>query len=319
MATETTAQPVSESDGGRGRTRGAKGFFKQLGKEVLADNIDNVGAMMAYYAILALFPMVLFVLTLALLVIPEDTVRQGLAMVSEAMPPAASQVITERVQSLLEAAAPGFAVGSAVFALWGASRGAVALSGALNTMYDKQETRPWWKRQVIAIAVTLAVAVIVVVALALLVVGPVAGHWFADRFGLGEVFDTLWSIGRWVGAGLLVMVVWAVVYKYLPDTDAPLRIFTPGAVIGVLLWLGISWLFGLYLQNFGSYEATYGAIAGLIIFLTWLWLSNMAILFGAEVNDVLADVRQHRSEAAAKLAGGANHRPRVGGEQPASS
>ena len=98
------------------------------------------------------------------------------------------------------------------------------------------------------------------------------------------------------------MVVWAVLYKFLPNTDAPFRIFTPGAVVGVLLWLGISALFGVYLDHFDSYEATYGALGAAIIFLTWLWLSNIALLFGAEVNDVLADLRKDRSGAAAQLA-----------------
>jgi membrane protein len=169
-------------------------------------------------------------------------------------------------------------------------------------MYNKVETRSWIRRQLTAIAVTAAVAVIVVLALGLLVVGPWVGHLLADSFGFGGSFDTIWTIMRWVGAGVLVMVIWAVIYKFLPNTRAPFRIFTPGAAIGVVLWLGISWLFGFYLGHFNSYEATYGALGGGIIFLTWLWLSNIALLFGAEINDVLADVRRHRSAAARQLA-----------------
>jgi len=112
----------------------------------------------------------------------------------------------------------------------------------------------------------------------------------------------VWNIGRWIGAGVLVMVVWAMLYKVLPNTDAPFRIFTPGAVVGVALWLGISYAFGVYLDHFNSYEATYGALGGAIIFLTWLWLSNVALLFGAEINDVLADLRKDSSAAARQLA-----------------
>jgi membrane protein len=88
-----------------------------------------------------------------------------------------------------------------------------------------------------------------------------------------------------------VTVVWAVLYKFLPDTNAPFRVFTPGAVIGVLLWLGISFGFGIYLGHFNNYTTTYGALGGGIIFLTWLWLSSIALLFGAEINDVLAHLR----------------------------
>jgi membrane protein len=302
--------PIIESLGGRPRVTverphaGGKvrRFVVQLVRELANDNITDIGAMMAYYAILALFPMMVFVVTLALLVLPDDIVLQGLAMATEAMPRASAEVLTTQVVALMKAAHAGFAIGGAAFALWGASRGASALTGALNAMFNKRETRAWWRRQVIAIAVTLGVAIVVIIALGLLVVGPVAGHWLADRFGLGSAFDTAWDIGRWVGAGLLVMVVWATLYRFLPNTGAPFRIFTPGAIIGVLLWLGISYGFGLYLGHVDTYAATYGALGGGIIFLTWLWLSNIALLFGAEINDVLADVRRHDSAAAAQLA-----------------
>jgi len=303
-------QPITESLGGRPRssvvkphTGGkVKQFFVHLYHELVNDNIVDIGAMMAYYAILALFPMLLFVVTLAMLVLPDETVMQGLAMATSAMPAAPREVITTQVESLMKQAHAGFAIGTFVFALWGASRGASSLMSALDAMFNKRETRPWWKRQVIAIAVTACVAIVAVLALGLLVVGPIAGHWLADRFGLGGQFDLLWGIVRWVGAGLLVMVVWAVAYKFLPNTDAPFRIFTPGAIVGVLLWLGISYGFGLYLGYVNTYTTTYGALGGGIIFLTWLWLSSIALLFGAEINDVLADLRKDRSPAAAALA-----------------
>ena len=309
--------PIIEGLGGRPRPivekphagSVVKRFFVHLYHELDNDSITDIGAMMAYYAILALFPMLVFVVTLALLVLPEDTVLQGLAMATQAMPPASREVLTTQVTALMKAAQAGFAIGSAALALWGASRGASALMGALNAMFNKRETRSWWKRQVIAIAVTLGVALAVIAALGLLVVGPVAGHWFADRFGLGDAFDVWWGVVRWVGAGLLVMVVWAVLYKFLPNTHAPFRIFTPGAITGVLLWLGISYGFGVYLSHFNSYATTYGALGGGIIFLTWLWLSNIALLFGAEINDVLADLRRDRSHAAAVLADEHNRGP----------
>jgi membrane protein len=284
-----------------------KRFFKQLGAGLLADNVTDVGAMMAYYAVLALFPMLVFVLSISLLVIPDDTVRQGVAMAGAALPLSVREVLMSRVDALLEASNAGFAIFGAALALWGASRGAVSLMTALNGMYHKKETRSWIRRQAIAIALTVGVAVLIVLALGLLVIGPMVGHWMMDRFGLMNVFDTAWSIGRWVGAGLLVMFVWALVYKFLPNTDAPFRIFTPGAFAGVILWLGISYAFGLYLAHFNSFEATYGTLGGAIIFLTWLWLSNVALLFGAEVNDVVADLRAHKSAAAALLADSAEH------------
>ncbi|HEY5920768.1 MAG TPA: YihY/virulence factor BrkB family protein [Kofleriaceae bacterium] len=278
-----------------------KAFLRKLGKELVDDGVTDVGAMMAYYAVLALFPMLVFVLSLSMLVLDADTVREGVHFALRASPPSVREMIIARVNDLIAASGAEFAIVGAGLALWGASRGAVGLMTALNTIYDKKETRSWFKRQAIALGVTLGVAVLVVLALGLMFVGPHVGHYFADRFGLGAAFDVAWGIGRWVGAGLLVMLVWAVMYKFLANTDAPFRVFTPGAISGVVLWLGVSALFGLYLGHFNSYEATYGTLGGAIIFLTWLWLSNIAILFGAEVNDVLADFRRQKDPASAQL------------------
>lgn len=278
-----------------------KAFLRTLGKELVDDGVTDVGAMMAYYAVLALFPMLVFVMSISLLVLDGDTVREGASFALRAAPVSARELIITRVNALIEASSAGFAIAGASLALWGASRGAVALMTALNAIHDKKETRSWLKRQLIAVSVTIGVAVVVVVALGLMFVGPYLGHYVADRFGLGAVFDVAWGIARWVGAGLLVMVVWAVLYKFLANTDAPFRVFTPGAITGVLLWLGISALFSVYLGHFNSYEATYGTLGGAIIFLTWLWLSNIAILVGAEINDVLADFRKREDPAAAQL------------------
>lgn len=308
MARGVAKPPVPQAVGGRRRTRvdgphvQVSRFVRLLVHEVRSDGIADLGAMLAYYAILALFPMLVFIVTLAMLVLDPATIEQGVAMATEAMPRGASEVIAARVRSFVDSAGAGFAVGSAAFALWSASRGMSALSGALNAMYDKQETRSWWWRQVVAIGVTFAVAILVVLALALLVIGPVAGHWLTDRFGLGHAFDVVWGGARWIGAGVLVMVVWAMLYQLLPNTRAPFRVFTPGAIVGVVLWLAISYGFGIYLDHFGRYEAIYGALGGGIIFLTWLWLSNVALLLGAEINDVLAELRKDSSAAARQLA-----------------
>jgi membrane protein len=277
-------------------------FFKQLGTAVLNDNITDSAAMMAYYAVMAMFPMIVFVGSLALLVLPEHTVMQGVHMAAEALPPGVRTLLVERVHALIAANSAGFAIVGAAVALWGASRGASGLTTALGTIYTKPETRSWLHRQLIAILMTIAIAVLVVLALSLLIIGPTIGHWATDSFGLGHTFDVVWGIGRWVGAGLLVIFVWALAYKFLPDTDAPIHIFTPGAIIGVLAWLGLSALFGLYLQHFNSFDATYGTLGGAIIFLLWLWLTNIVLLVGAEINDVLADLRAPQSAAAAKLA-----------------
>jgi membrane protein len=273
--------------------------LRALGHHLLDDNIMNISAMLAYYAVLALFPLLVFVVSVALLVLPHDLLDQGMRMATEAVPPELRSIVTDRIQQLIDAANSKFALTGAVLAVWGASRGAVALGQALNELSGGHETRSWVRRQLTAIAVTLGVAAILLVALALLVAGPIVGRWLEDRFGLAGTFDAAWLVLRWVGAGVLLLVIWAVAYRFLPATDAPLRIFTPGALIGVALWLAAGWGFGVYLAHAASYEATYGTLGGGIAFLIWLWISNMALLVGAEINDVLADTPLHADLATA--------------------
>lgn len=262
-------------------------FFRKLVHEIVHDDILDLGAMLAYYAVLALFPMLLFVVSLALLVLPHGVLETGIQMAGEAVPAGARSILVDRAHALVEATNSGFAITGAILALWGASRGAAALGTALNKLFEVEETRSWIKRQLIAVTVTLVVAAMMLGALALLVAGPFAAHWI----GLGEQFDVIWDIARYIGAGLLVLVVWGIAYRFLPNTKRPFRVFSAGGIVGVILWLAASWGFGVYLGHAGSYEATYGTLGGAIVFLTWLWLSNLALLIGAEINDVLAYTR----------------------------
>jgi membrane protein len=272
-------------------------FLRRLVNEIIDDDVTDIGAMMAYYAVLSLFPMLVFIVTMALLVIDPATIHEGVLIATRTLPESARQLISEQVSNFINAADAGFAIGSFAIALWGASRGAASLGGALDRITKRVETRPWWKRQLIALAVTIGVALMIVGALGLLVLGPTLGHYVADRFGLGAAFDIAWEIGRWVGAGFLVMLVWAIAYHYLPDTKAPFRLFTTGSFVGIAMWIAISVGFNFYLTHWASYETTYGTLGGAIVFLTWLWLSNIALLVGAEVNDVLAQMRREKAEA----------------------
>jgi membrane protein len=280
----------------------ARAFAKQFWHEVTTDKISDVAAMMTYYAIFALFPMLVFVITMALLVLPDGVIHDAVAAAATALPGQIATLLTSQIEHTEAAAGAGFAIGGALLALWGASRGAASLMTALNDMFEKEETRAWWMRQVIAIVTTLVVAAILLVAMALIAAGPALGDAIQERLQLGVVFDVAWTIVRWVVAVGLVMLVWAIIYRYLPDTDAPFRIFTPGAAVGVVLWFGVTQLFGVYLDRFGDYEKTYGALATVIVFMTWLWISNLTLLIGAEVNDALAELRKDKDPAAAKLA-----------------
>lgn len=266
-------------------------FLRKFTHSLARDAIDDVGAMMAYYAILAIFPMLLCVVTLAVLVVPENTIADGVKVALAAAPSAVRSLVDSQIDSLTQQARAGLALGTVVVAVWGASRGATGLMLALNRLFGRVETRSWLRRQAIAIAVTVGLAVLLAIAVGLLVAGPMLGGFVAHRFELGSVFEMGWTVGRWMTAALLVMVVWALAFRFLPDSDAPFRIFTPGAVVGVVLWLVVSRLFAFILTHFAGFGPIYGALGSAVILLTWLWLSSMSLLLAAEINAVLAEQR----------------------------
>lgn len=263
-------------------------FLRRLGHALARDAIDDVGAMMAFYAILAVFPLLFFVVTVAALVAPASTIAEATKLGLEAAPSSVRSLLESQVDSLIQHARAGFAFGSVVFAVWGASRGASGMMHSLNQVFGTEETRPWLHRQAIAIALTVCLAGLLLLALGLVFVGPMLGHLIANQLGLGNLFAIAFALSRWLIAALLVLIVWAVAFRFLPDTHAPIRIFTPGAFVGVVLWLAISRLFGLYLDHVASYASIYGALGSAIILLTWLWLSSMSMLLAAEINAVLA-------------------------------
>lgn len=270
-------------------------FLRRLIREIIRDEVIDLGGMMAFYAILALFPMLVFVVTIALLVIDPDTIHQGLHMATKTLPAGTHELISAQVDKFIDVAGAGFAIGSFALALWSASRGVFALGNALDRINGRVDTRSWMKRELISLAVTVAVGLLMVLALVLLVLGPVIGN--RVMAWLGGDFDVVWSLGRWVVAGFAVMVVWAVVYHFLPDTRRPFRLVSVGSVVGIAMWLGASYGFNVFVTHFSKYEMMYGTLGSAIAFLTWLWLSNIALLVGAEINDVLARMRREKAEA----------------------
>jgi membrane protein len=262
-------------------------LLKDLKTEVVDDSIHEVASTMAFHAMFALFPMLVFLVTVGLLVVSADALAEATEMATRTLPPQLATMLQKQVAEMQDAAGGRLALGSAAVSIWGASRGSVALGRALNRVFDRQESRPWWRLQLIGLLVTLSVAGLLIAAVGMLVIGPAIGHLVVDHLGLAEAFDAVWNIGRWVGAAVLIMFIWSALYKFLPDTDAPWRVFTPGAFVGVVLWIGVCVLFGAYVENFSSYEKTYGALGAATAFLMWLWLSNLAMLMGAEINQVL--------------------------------
>jgi membrane protein len=259
-------------------------LFKRTAKETYEDDCLGLAAQLAYYFVLALFPALLFLLALASFFPIDkvtDEVMRGLANVA---PPDVVTLITEQMRRISESDQGGLLTLGILGALWSSSSALVGLISALNTAYDIQEGRAWWKVRLLAMGLTIALAIFLLISSTLVLAGPEIAGKLADVFGLGAAFTWTWNILQWPLAVALVITALALVYYYGPDADQDWVWITPGAALATVLWLGISLGFRAYLQFAGDYNATYGTIGGVIILLLWLYLSGFAILVGAEMN-----------------------------------
>ena len=170
-------------------------------------------------------------------------------------------------------------------ALWAASAGMGAISDTLNTAYNVKERRGWWRVRLISICLTIALAILILAALAIVLLGGTIGEAFATRFGFGNLFTTVWAIIQWPIALIFVLTTFNLIYNFAPNiSPRSRRWITPGAFVGVVLWLIVSFGFRLYLGYFDSYSVTYGSLGALIVLMLWFYLTGIAILIGGEVN-----------------------------------
>ncbi len=262
-----------------------KEFFTELKNEYQNDKISNVAGAVTFFGVLALFPFLLFLVALASLVIDPAQAEVLIQELGRVAPEAVTQIVGQRLHDLAAGNNVGLLTVGALGAVWAASGGVVAMMDALNTVYDVEESRPFWKVRGIAILVTLGGAVLSILASLAMVATPAVAQF------LGEPLGTVVMWLRLPFAGLLMMLVWALIYYLLPDVEQNFKFITPGSVVGVIIWLIASWGFSMYVRNFGSYDANYGALGGVIVMLLWMWISSQVILLGAEINAVI----EHRS------------------------
>jgi membrane protein len=265
--------------------------------EFQRDDALGLAAQLAFYLILALFPFLLVLVSLMGTFSSPELADQVLGYFREVTPQQVYEIIDSYLHDIIAGnrPAPGlFSVGL-VIALWSASGAFAALINALNKAYDVEETRPFWKVRGIALLMTLGLSVMIIVGVLLLVAGPPIGRGIADLLGLGEVFTLVWNVVQWPVALFLMVFTVALLYYFAPDAGQPFRWITPGGLIGVLLWVLASVIFRFYVSNFGSYDATYGSIGAVIVLLLYLYISSLAILFGAELNATLVRLKEEIS------------------------
>lgn len=295
MATTNTDRPVSSktkdqvpgADAGTPRQIPPKGWFQILKrgmKEASVDQVPLLAAGVAFFSFLSLFPALIALVMLYGLFADPAQVSEQVSSFTASMPPGARELVEGQLVSLTSAPQQSLGWGlvlSLLIALWSASGGVGQLISAVNTTYDEDETRGFVKRKLLALGLTIAAIIFMVVVIALVAVAPAV---IEAVLGSGPL-RWLLEILRFVLLIVLVSVALAVLYRVAPDRDAPkIRWVSVGALIATALWVIASVGFTIYVANFGSYAKTYGALAGVVVLLLWLWITCYAVLLGAEIN-----------------------------------
>jgi membrane protein len=287
MATETPRRRVDAPDTPTGlETRSWWGVVKRTVREFRDDNLTDWAAALTYYAILSIFP-ALILLVSVLGLIGQSATQPLLDNLGTVAPGPAKDIFTSAIENIERsqgAAGVLFVVGLAA-ALWSASGYIGAFMRASNSIYEVEEGRPFWKLRPIQMVVTIGMVLLLAVcAVAVVVTGPLAEE-IGGLIGLADAAVTAWDIAKWPVIVLIVITMFAVLYWVAPNVKQPgFRWLTPGGVTAVLLWIVASAAFAFYVASFASYNKTYGSLGGVIAFLVWLWISNIAILLGAELN-----------------------------------
>ena len=276
--------------------RSWKEILKRTYTEFKKDNLTDWAAALTYYAVLSIGPaLVVLVSLLGLLGRHPDTTNALLDIVRQLGPSDAASTLEGPLENLTKQggdAGIALAIGLAG-ALWSASGYIGAFMRASNSIYEIEEGRPFLRLRPLQIAMTaVGLITVALLGLSLVITGPVA-EAIGNVVGLGDTTVLLWNIGKWPVMLVLVMAMFAGLYYLAPNVKQPgFRWVTPGGIVAVIAWIVASGAFALYVSFFGKYDKTYGSLAGVVVFLLWLWISNLALLFGAELDAELERERE---------------------------
>ncbi len=276
----------------------SKDFLIRVWARAEEDELFGRAAQLSYYFLLALFPLLLFLITLfGYFDGAGSNLRHRLiAYLGDVMPGTALHLVTATIDEVTQARGSGKLSIGFLLALWAASSGVNAISQSLNAAYDVSETRSWWQVRLISVALTVALSILIISALLIVLYGGRLGHFVAALIHEGGAFTIVWRVLQFPIALVFVFVTFDLIYRFapnvkgprrdtrLPSSDYRRRWLSPGVVVAVVLWLLVSLAFRLYLHFFNSYSATYGSLGALIVLMFWFYLSGAAILFGAEIN-----------------------------------
>jgi membrane protein len=292
--------PSTRPQGPKGPTdlggRGWWAIIRRTAHEFSDDHLTDWAAALTYYGLLALFPaLVCLVALVGLFGQYPRTVDALLDIVNQLGQGSAVDTLRGPITGVVQGkGGAGALLGiGLVGAIWSASGYIGAFTRASNAIYEQEEGRPFWKLRPLQILLTLVMVVLLaLVAMSLVVTGPLA-HAIGNAIGLGATAVTIWNWAKWPVLAVIVMLMFALLYWTAPNVRQPgFRWITPGSVVAVVIWIVASAVFGVYVALFGSYNKTYGSLGGVIAFLVWLWISNIALLFGAELNSEIERQRE---------------------------
>src|SRR4051794_30969790 len=279
-------------------------FLKRLYQEYENDAVADSAAALSYYFVFALFPFLFFLATLTAFVpFVCNSVDTILARAHAILPEQAIGLIDTHLRGLVETPRPHLLTLGLVATLYSASRGVDALRKTLNLAYDVKESRKWWRTELVAFGMTIGGAALVLVAIMALTAGGSAGFWLARHVGIADQYVLVWSWLRWPITAAVNMLCAALAYYVLPDVKQQFKFITPGSVIGTLVWLVSTWGFSKYAENFGSYNVTYGSIGGVIVLLTWFYISGFIFMMGGEMNAIIEHAAPDGKKSGARAPG----------------
>jgi membrane protein len=264
------------------------GTLKRLVKEISQDNLTDHAAALTYYLVLAMFPAIIALISIVGLVFDPQQIAKALTTVlNEIAPGSAADTFSGVINQLAGSTATagfGLVLGLAS-ALWAASGYVGAFTRAANIVWETPEGRPFWKLKPLQLLLTLiGVLFIAVIALSVVATGPVTDA-IGQALGLGSTATTVWDIAKWPVMVVIVAIMIAVLYYAAPNVKIRgFKFVSVGSAVAVLVWIVASALFAFYVANFGSYNKTYGTLAGVVVFLVWLWITNLVLLIGIELD-----------------------------------
>jgi membrane protein len=290
-----------------GRTIRLAELGKRLYRKYSIDAVADSAAALSYYFFFSLFPFLLFIVALIAYLPLRTPIEEFVSRVRPMVPAQAMSLVEAQLRDLITRERPQVLTLGLLGSFWSASRGVDALRRALNLAHGVEESRSTWKTELACWGMTFSGALLLLVAASALIAGGGLGLSIAGKLGIRSGFLSTMRWLRWPVLGLTFMTATGLAYRFLPDTKQRFRFVAPGAALGGLLWVLMTWVFGKYVAAFGSYHLTYGTLGGLMILLTWLYLSGFVTLAAGELNAGLAH------PATAKRRDGPSHRaPRYG-------